>query len=113
MQLDRRDFKSESSHIHHAKLQSKLFPVGLSIELPASLLLVVMKAGHSCLKTGEDKEKIEEANVSLAVSNEICMDAAIVVPLSDLGGSCTLKGEQRTSLTVFGKEEFFLGSPEE
>lgn len=47
MQLDRRGFKSESSHIHHAKLQSKLFPVGLSIELPASLLLVVMKVGRA------------------------------------------------------------------
>lgn len=50
LQLDRRDSKSEISHIHLGEISSKVFSVGLRTTQPISAFLVTTKVGSDFCK---------------------------------------------------------------
>lgn len=64
-------FSAEISHNHLAKIQEKVFSVGLSILQPIAFPLVVRKPGRNCCKLllkvpKEDIEEKQEATAILA-----------------------------------------------
>lgn len=75
MQLNHRNLDSQTSHVHLAELQSKIFSIDFRIPGLIGLLLVTTKAVHRNLPfkaTEEDKEQIQEVKDLSACGRYTC-----------------------------------------